>query len=77
MSDSLRGGLWDPLGGEGAPSIQEPCCSMVSPFKKMDPITEEIAERRKTRTQVIFFVEAFQRHLIKYHREASHESEDL
>lgn len=50
---------------------------MVSPFKKMDPITEEIAERRKTRTQVIFFVEAFQRHLIKYHREASHESEDL
>lgn len=44
---------------------------------RIDSITEETAERKESRTWVIFSEEAFKRHLIKYQREASHESEDL
>lgn len=47
------------------------------PSPQIDSITEETTERKESRTRVIFFAEAFKRHLIKYQRDASHESEDL
>lgn len=47
------------------------------PPPQIDSITDEAAERKESRTWLIFSAEVFKRHLIKYQRDASHESEDL